>query len=157
MMDQRPNETGRTDGGRDVLGRFTQGNRAAVGAGGNAGWLRRVREAFQDVVTPAEVAEVWRRILQQAKDGEPHAQALVVRYSGVPPRFEESKSDEAPALVLFGVDADAMREGRAPSLPAVAGELERALPRDALVEVAPASTGLATRSVATALDRGGVE
>lgn len=110
-------ESARTE--RDPLtGRFLDGNRASVGAGGNSGRMREFRQAVLAALSPEELAALVRRLYRDAMAGDDVAAALLLdRTLGKPlPGVHESGTDGGPLvvfepLVLRGIDPERVRTG----------------------------------------------
>lgn len=82
-----PNGTARTGiRERDEAGRFALGNRAALGHGGAAHNLARWRRLAHEATTDEDHLEVWRGLIECAKNREPWAVVVYLNYThGRPP------------------------------------------------------------------------
>jgi len=67
-----PNE----DNGRDGRGRFAPGNRGGPG-NPHAAQVSRLRSALLDAVTPADMRDVVRALVDKAKGGDVHAASVL--------------------------------------------------------------------------------
>jgi hypothetical protein len=92
-----PNETARE---RDALGRFAPGNQLALGAGGNAGAMRRLRQAAIACGTPEKARRLMESLYRRALDGDNQAALIVCGYwFGKPQELEpEQKRDAMETL-----------------------------------------------------------
>jgi hypothetical protein len=111
---------------RDERGRWAAGNKGALGARGNAGWMRAIRQSFQDVATPERMRAVWEGIFTEAERGEPWACALVTRYTGAPPEPEQLQEVDMRAELLASLKEKQERWLARPGLAEAMARAEKA-------------------------------
>lgn len=119
---------------RQGNGRFTKGNKAAVGRSSQASKRLELGRALRAVVTPDEIAAIGRKLVELAKNGDIDAARLVLAYAiGQPPKHaDEPKHVGLPELAspsdlpkIVVATFEALRRGEV-DVPDVAALIEAA-------------------------------
>lgn len=91
------------ENGRDSLGRFGPGNRAAVGR--SAGEAARLRAIVRQAVTDADLVGLLAAMVEQARAGDVTAARLVLEYAiGRPRPIEDDLPDPSSVCIRLEFD-----------------------------------------------------
>ena len=98
MIGTNPDE----QNGRDCAGRFAPGNRLGR-PNLLAGRVMRLRAKLLKAITPDDIEQVIRSVVEAAKRGDMAAAKLMLEYSvGKPQRADDSRSGRGPMVFVFG-------------------------------------------------------